>query len=46
VDCTYDPDKNAIVFRPDQVLPSETWLVVEYKVAANGSTRVDEESAE
>lgn len=36
-DYTFDAGKNAIVFDPQHIPPSEDWIVVEYRVLATGS---------
>lgn len=39
VDYSYDDVKNAVVFAPQQVPPSQAYIVAEYKVAAEGVTQ-------
>ncbi len=41
VDYTYVPARNALRFEPDQVPPSESYIVAEYDVLEAGSRRTD-----
>ena len=42
VDYSYVVERNTIRFEADQVPPSETWITVEYRVLAAGSTVTDQ----
>jgi Lamin Tail Domain len=46
VDYSYVVERNTIRFEADQVPPSETWITVEYRVLASGSTVTDEGESE
>ena len=41
-DYSFDVDKNAVIFSPEQVPPAESWVVAEYRVLATGATQTDE----
>lgn len=42
VDYTFDAGRNSIVFDPAHIPPSETWILVEYRLLATGS-QIEEE---